>query len=58
MLFRSANDTEFGLVAYFYICDLGRSIRVAEALDYGMIESEERRVGKECRSPLWYSWKT
>ena len=34
---RWANDTEFGLAAYFYTRDLGRSIRVAEALDYGMV---------------------
>ncbi|MDO5056436.1 MAG: NAD-dependent succinate-semialdehyde dehydrogenase [Lautropia sp.] len=34
---RWANDTEFGLAAYFYTRDLGRSIRVAEALEYGMV---------------------
>ncbi|MEE9358441.1 NAD-dependent succinate-semialdehyde dehydrogenase [Candidatus Vondammii sp. HM_W22] len=32
-----ANDTEFGLAAYFYSRDLGRSWRVSEALEYGMI---------------------
>jgi succinate-semialdehyde dehydrogenase / glutarate-semialdehyde dehydrogenase len=32
-----ANDTEFGLAAYFYTRDLARSWRVAEALEYGMI---------------------
>jgi succinate-semialdehyde dehydrogenase/glutarate-semialdehyde dehydrogenase len=32
-----ANDTEFGLASYFYARDLGRVIRVAEALDYGMV---------------------
>jgi succinate-semialdehyde dehydrogenase/glutarate-semialdehyde dehydrogenase len=34
---RQANDTEFGLAAYFYARDLGRVFRVAEALEYGMI---------------------
>ncbi|MFS6935147.1 NADP-dependent succinate-semialdehyde dehydrogenase [Klebsiella oxytoca] len=32
-----ANDTEFGLAAYFYACDLGRVFRVGEALEYGII---------------------
>lgn len=32
-----ANDTEFGLAAYFYSRDLGRSWRVSEALEYGMV---------------------
>lgn len=32
-----ANDTEFGLAAYFFARDLGRVFRVAEALDYGMV---------------------
>jgi succinate-semialdehyde dehydrogenase / glutarate-semialdehyde dehydrogenase len=32
-----ANDTEFGLAAYFYTRDVARSFRVAEALEYGMI---------------------
>jgi len=34
---RLANDTEAGLAAYFYARDLGRVIRVAEALEYGMV---------------------
>jgi succinate-semialdehyde dehydrogenase / glutarate-semialdehyde dehydrogenase len=34
---RMANDTEFGLAAYFYTQDLGRSWRVAEALEYGIV---------------------
>lgn len=34
---RQANDTEFGLAAYFYARDLGRVWRVAEALEYGMV---------------------
>ena len=32
-----ANDTEFGLAAYFYTRDLARSWRVSEALEYGMV---------------------
>ena len=32
-----ANDTEFGLAAYFYGRDVGRIWRVAEALEYGIV---------------------
>lgn len=32
-----ANDTEFGLAAYFYSRSLARSWRVGEALEYGMV---------------------
>jgi succinate-semialdehyde dehydrogenase/glutarate-semialdehyde dehydrogenase len=32
-----ANDTEFGLAAYFYARDISRIFRVAEELEYGMI---------------------
>jgi len=32
-----ANDTEFGLVSYVYSGDLRRSLRVAEALEAGMV---------------------
>ena len=32
-----ANDTEFGLAAYFYSRDLSRVFRVAEGLEYGMV---------------------
>jgi len=34
---RIANDTDAGLAAYLYTRDLGRSFRVAEALEYGMV---------------------
>jgi len=32
-----ANDTEFGLAAYFYGRDIGRIWRIAEALEYGIV---------------------
>ncbi len=32
-----ANDTEFGLAAYFYSRDIGRCFRVSEGLEYGMV---------------------
>lgn len=34
---RKANDTEFGLAAYFYSADLGRAFRMGEALEYGIV---------------------
>jgi len=34
---RLANDTEFGLAAYFYGRDIARLWRVAEALEYGIV---------------------
>lgn len=34
---RMANDTEFGLAAYFYTRDTSRIFRVSEALEYGMV---------------------
>jgi succinate-semialdehyde dehydrogenase/glutarate-semialdehyde dehydrogenase len=32
-----ANDTQYGLAAYFYGRDISRVGRVAEALEYGMV---------------------
>jgi succinate-semialdehyde dehydrogenase / glutarate-semialdehyde dehydrogenase len=32
-----ANDTEFGLAAYFYSKDIGRVWRVSEAIEYGIV---------------------
>ncbi len=32
-----ANDTEYGLAAYFYAADMGRIWRVGEGLEYGMV---------------------
>lgn len=34
---KMANDTEFGLAAYFYARDLGRTWRVSERLEYGIV---------------------
>jgi succinate-semialdehyde dehydrogenase / glutarate-semialdehyde dehydrogenase len=34
---RQANDTPYGLAAYFYSRDLGRVWRVSEALEYGIV---------------------
>jgi succinate-semialdehyde dehydrogenase/glutarate-semialdehyde dehydrogenase len=42
-----ANDTEYGLAAYFYARDLGRVWRVAEALDYGMVGINEGLISTE-----------
>jgi succinate-semialdehyde dehydrogenase/glutarate-semialdehyde dehydrogenase len=36
-----ANDTVFGLAAYFYTRDIGRIWRVAEALEFGMVGINE-----------------
>jgi succinate-semialdehyde dehydrogenase/glutarate-semialdehyde dehydrogenase len=42
-----ANDTEYGLVAYIYTNDLGRTWRVAEALETGMVGVNTGRVSNE-----------
>jgi succinate-semialdehyde dehydrogenase/glutarate-semialdehyde dehydrogenase len=42
-----ANDTEFGLAAYFYSRDVGRIFRVAEALEYGIIGINEGIISTE-----------
>ncbi len=42
-----ANDTSFGLAAYFYSRDVGRIWRVAEALDYGMVGINEGIISTE-----------
>ena len=42
-----ANDTEYGLAAYFYTADLGRSVRVSEALEYGIVGINEGLVTTE-----------
>jgi succinate-semialdehyde dehydrogenase/glutarate-semialdehyde dehydrogenase len=42
-----ANDTEYGLAAYFYTRDVGRVFRVAEALDYGLVGANEGLIASE-----------
>lgn len=42
-----ANDTAFGLAAYFYTSDLGRAWRMMEALEYGMIGVNEGLASTE-----------
>jgi succinate-semialdehyde dehydrogenase/glutarate-semialdehyde dehydrogenase len=44
---RMANDTEFGLAAYFYTRDLGRTFRMAEALEYGIVGVNEGIISTE-----------
>lgn len=42
-----ANDTPFGLAAYFYSRDIGRVWRVSEALEYGIIGANEGIISTE-----------
>ncbi|WP_067862806.1 NAD-dependent succinate-semialdehyde dehydrogenase [Neptuniibacter marinus] len=42
-----ANDTPFGLAAYFYSRDIGRVWRVSEALEYGMVGINEGIISTE-----------
>ena len=42
-----ANDTPFGLAAYFYARDVGRIFRVAEAIESGMIGINEGLISTE-----------
>ena len=44
---RQANDTPYGLAAYFYSKDINRCWRVAEALDYGMVGINEGMISTE-----------
>jgi len=44
---RMANDTDFGLAAYFYARDVARVWRVAEALEYGMVGINEGLISTE-----------
>ena len=42
-----ANDTEFGLAAYFYTENIRRTWRVAEALEYGMVGHNSGLISNE-----------
>jgi len=42
-----ANDSEFGLAAYFYARDIGRIFRVAEAIEAGIIGINEGIISTE-----------
>lgn len=44
---RLANDTPFGLAAYFYARDVGRVMRVSEALEYGIVGVNEGIISTE-----------
>ena len=46
-----ANNTEFGLAAYFFTKDLGRTWRVSEALEYGMVGINNGHVST-CEAPF------
>jgi aldehyde dehydrogenase family protein len=49
---KMANDTEFGLVAYFYSRDIGRIWRVAEGLEYGIVGISEGIISTEIHA-VW-----
>jgi succinate-semialdehyde dehydrogenase/glutarate-semialdehyde dehydrogenase len=42
-----ANDTEYGLAAYFYSKDVSRCWRIAESLEYGMVGINEGLISTE-----------
>jgi succinate-semialdehyde dehydrogenase/glutarate-semialdehyde dehydrogenase len=44
---RMANDTEFGLAAYFFSRDIGRVWRVAEGLEYGIVGANAGIISNE-----------
>ena len=44
---KMANDTEFGLAAYFYSCNIGRVWRIAEGLEYGIVGINEGIISTE-----------
>ncbi|MEQ8968670.1 MAG: NADP-dependent succinate-semialdehyde dehydrogenase [Azospirillaceae bacterium] len=44
---RMANDTEFGLAAYFFARDVGRIWRVSEGLEYGIVGANTGLISTE-----------
>ena len=48
-----ANDTEFGLAAYFYSRDIGRVWKSAEALEYGIVGINEGIIPACKKQNLW-----
>jgi len=44
---RMANDTNYGLAAYFYARDVGRIFRVMEGLEYGIVGVNEGIISTE-----------
>jgi succinate-semialdehyde dehydrogenase / glutarate-semialdehyde dehydrogenase len=44
---RMANDTDYGLAAYFYARDIGRIFRVMEGLEYGIVGVNEGIISTE-----------
>ena len=54
-----ANDTPYGLAAYFYARDVGRIFRVSEALEYGIVGVNRGIISTEVapsaasRNPAW-----
>ncbi|UEM23979.1 NADP-dependent succinate-semialdehyde dehydrogenase [Skermanella mucosa] len=44
---KMANDTEYGLAAYFYSRDVGRIWRVADGLEYGIVGINEGIISTE-----------
>ena len=47
-----ANDTPYGLAAYFYGRDIARVWRVAEQLEYGMVG-----INEGSSRPNWPLWR-
>ena len=46
-LLEMANDTEYGLAAYFYSRDIGRVWRIAEQLEFGIVGVNEAMISNE-----------
>jgi succinate-semialdehyde dehydrogenase/glutarate-semialdehyde dehydrogenase len=44
---RLANDSEYGLSAYFYSSDISRAWRITESLEYGMVGVNTARLSSE-----------